>query len=117
MLKSFIAAYLDGEATAEDIGKWVEQWEQGVKDHTRMSFIGLDWPEPYKTWCYNPTHLTKVLKMIDENYEGVTLKELNALAEKAKFSGWERDKGAKIILKLIAEIRRLRAKLGMDYGV
>ncbi len=36
----------------------------------------------------------------------MSAEELEELEKRAKFSGWDRGEGAKIILKLIAEIRK-----------
>lgn len=41
----------------------------------------------------------------------ISKEELDNLYEKAKYSGWGRGTGAKLVLRLIAEIKRLQALL------
>jgi hypothetical protein len=108
-VKSFAQAYIDGEAEVKDIYKWIDRWELGVKGPTLMTFIGLEWPEPYKRWLKHPDELSEIMEQIMEKEKGIPVETLDKLEAKGRYSGWDRSDAAKLVLRLIGEIRRLRA--------
>ncbi len=61
-MKTFVEAYLDGEASLDDIDIYIEKWHKSYEDNELHEFLGLTLEE-YACWFENPDCLKGLLEI------------------------------------------------------
>jgi hypothetical protein len=59
MTKTFIEQYLAGEAEADDIDDFIEEWHEGESAASLVEFLGLS-EEEYWRWVRNANVLPEI---------------------------------------------------------